>query len=42
MSERLKKLWRLAEAREHAPPPAETWEIAAWVNEGDAGGEVGG
>ena len=31
---------RLAEAREGAAPPVETGEIAAWVNEGGAGGEV--
>jgi hypothetical protein len=31
---------RLAEAREGAAPPVETGAIAAWVNEGGAGGEV--
>jgi hypothetical protein len=30
----------LAEDREHEAPPEATRQIAAWVNEGGAGGEV--
>ncbi|MBB4198257.1 hypothetical protein CCR94_17345 [Rhodoblastus sphagnicola] len=37
---RASSVLELAETREHFAPPEATRQIASWVNEGGAGGEV--